>query len=65
MLKCKMVTHLLSESQERRLGFAERMQLAMHLAMCTGCSNYKKQIGFLRTAVRRYPAAKAGGDDSV
>jgi len=64
MLKCKTVTHLLSDAQERELSFVERLRLAMHLAMCTGCSNYKKQIGFLRTAIRRHPAGK-GSDDAV
>lgn len=67
MLKCKTVTQLLSEAQERELTFGERMQLALHLSMCAGCSNYKKQIGFLRTATRRHPAAppKWGDDNSM
>jgi predicted anti-sigma-YlaC factor YlaD len=67
MLKCKTVTRLLSEAQERGLTTMERMRLAMHLAMCPGCRNYKTQIGFLRTAARSHPAGnpKADGDDSV
>jgi hypothetical protein len=63
MLNCKTVTHLLSEAQERELGVKERMQLALHLSMCSGCRNYKKQIGFLRTAARRHPAGAAGTDE--
>lgn len=66
MLKCKRVTHLLSDAQERELTMVERMQLALHLAMCTGCSNYRKQIGFLRAATRRHPAGepKSGSGNS-
>jgi len=54
MLNCKEVTHLLSEGQDRRLTLGERVQMEMHLAMCKGCSNFRKQMSFLRTACRRY-----------
>ncbi len=63
MLNCKTVTQLLSEAQERELSLAERMQLALHLSMCSGCRNYRKQIGFLRTAVRHHPAGKPKTDE--
>jgi hypothetical protein len=54
MLSCKDVTHLLSEGQDRKLALSERLSLEMHLVMCKGCSNFKKQMSFLRTACRRY-----------
>jgi len=54
MLTCKEVTHLLSEGQDRKLTVAERVRLEMHLLMCTGCSNFRKQMDFLRKACRRY-----------
>ena len=54
MLSCKEVTHLLSQAQDRELGFGERLSLRLHLAMCRGCSNFKQQMGFLRAACRRY-----------
>ncbi len=54
MLKCKEITHLLSESQDRKLSWSERAGLEMHLAMCAGCKNYKGQMDFLRQACRRY-----------
>lgn len=54
MLSCKEVTHLLSEAQDRKPTLAERVQLEMHLAMCRGCTNFKKQISFLREACKRY-----------
>ena len=50
MLSCKEVTHLLSESQDRKLALSERMHLNLHLAMCKGCTRYKKQIQFIRRA---------------
>lgn len=59
MLTCKEVTMLLSQAQDRKLGLGERISLAIHLAMCKGCTNFKSQIDFLREACRRY----AGRDD--
>lgn len=60
MLRCKEVTHLLSEAQDRNLSFSERLQLKMHLAMCTGCRNFKGQMAFLRQACRRYLTDRSG-----
>jgi predicted anti-sigma-YlaC factor YlaD len=62
MLSCKDVTHLLSDGQDRKLTLSERLSLEMHLAMCQGCSNFKKQMGFLRTACRRY-TERVSGDE--
>lgn len=54
MLNCKDISRLLSESQDRKLSVSERLQLEMHLAMCKGCANFRKQMDFLREACRRY-----------
>lgn len=58
MLTCKEVTHLLSEGQDRKLTVAERARLEMHLLVCDGCSNFRKQMHFLRSACRRYVEAR-------
>ena len=60
MLRCKEATHLLSEAHDRNLSFSERLQLKMHLAMCTGCRNFKGQMAFLRRACRRYLTDQSG-----
>ena len=54
MLSCKESSILLSQAQERRLGFRERFGLHLHLLLCDGCTNFRKQLDFIRTAVRRY-----------
>ncbi len=54
MLSCRDVSKLLSQSRERRLGLWERVGLQMHLAMCKGCNNARKQLDFISTAMRRY-----------
>ena len=54
MLSCKQATHLLSEMQERELQWRERLPLKLHLLMCAGCNNFRKQMDFLRRACREY-----------
>lgn len=53
ILSCKEATHLVSQGLERRLGLAERLALRLHLAICNGCSNFRKQVLFLRKAMQR------------
>jgi predicted anti-sigma-YlaC factor YlaD len=53
MLSCKDAARLVSQGLDRRLGFGERVALRVHLAICNGCRNFKKQTAFLRRATRR------------
>jgi len=53
MLSCKEVTRLVSQGLDRRLGLGERARLHVHLAICDGCKNFRKQTAFLRKAVRQ------------
>jgi predicted anti-sigma-YlaC factor YlaD len=52
MLSCKQVSRLVSQGLDRELGFADRVRLRVHLAICDGCTNFTKQMDFLRRAVR-------------
>jgi len=53
MLSCKQVTRLVSQGLDREFGFAERVRLRVHLAICDGCTNFSKQMEFLRSAVAK------------
>jgi predicted anti-sigma-YlaC factor YlaD len=53
MLSCKQVARLVSQGLDRELGFAERVQLRLHLAICDGCTNFSKQVAFMREAMAR------------
>jgi len=53
MLSCKEVTRLVSQRQDRALGFGERVALRAHFVLCAGCRNLERQIGFLRRAIAR------------
>lgn len=61
MLSCKEVTRLLSEAEERPLGVRERVALRLHLLICDGCTNFRRQIIFLRRSARRYFGHDEGG----
>jgi hypothetical protein len=50
---CKEVSHLVSQGLDRRLGFGEMVRLRVHLAICDGCTNFKRQMEFLRKAMLR------------
>ena len=53
MLSCKEVSMLLSQSQDRSLGWLERLSLQLHLRLCDGCRNFRRQLAVIRDAVRR------------
>ena len=52
MLTCKDASHLISENQERPLGFRERWSLRMHLWICVSCRRFERQMTLLRQALR-------------
>ena len=51
MLTCKEATRLVSQGLDRRLGLAERLALRLHLLICDGCSNFSRQVAFLRRSL--------------
>ncbi len=51
LLSCKETTRLLSQGEDRKLAFGERVSLRVHLAICNGCRNVNAQFKFLRLAV--------------
>lgn len=52
MLTCKDASHLISERQERALGFRERWALRLHLWICASCRRFERQIALLRQVLR-------------
>jgi hypothetical protein len=58
MLSCKEATELMSQEQDRPLSLAERLGLRLHVLICAGCRNYRRQMNVLRAACRRF----GGGD---
>ena len=53
ILDCKEVTRLASQGLDRELSFGERLRLRLHLAICSGCANFSRQMALVRRAVQR------------
>ncbi|WNV02998.1 hypothetical protein RP726_10990 [Candidatus Methylospira mobilis] len=53
MLTCKEAGYLLSQGMDQRLTRMKRIELRIHLWLCSACSNFEKQLKFLRKAVNR------------
>jgi hypothetical protein len=53
MLTCKEASRLLSQSMDRSLPRMKRLELRVHVWLCSGCSNFEKQLLLLKQAARR------------
>jgi hypothetical protein len=51
--RCMDVTGLVSESMDRMLPVLTRIKLRLHLMICEGCAQYRRQLLALRQAMRR------------
>lgn len=65
MLNCKEVTEVCSAEMERPLRLGEQVSLRTHLMMCTGCSEYRRQLKTLRQVMQAYAEGKAIADDEA
>jgi hypothetical protein len=54
LLRCRDVTRLISQLQEREPTGWEAFRLRAHLAVCGACANFDRQVALLREAMRRY-----------
>lgn len=63
MLNCKEVTEVCSAEMERPLRLGEQVSLRTHLMMCTGCSEYRRQLKTLRQVMQAYAEGKAIAGD--
>ncbi len=60
MPSCKDVHHMVIESQEQPLPLYKRVLMRLHLGICSHCTNFRKQIDFIRTAMRRMDSSDTG-----
>lgn len=62
MLNCKDMTKLISESLDRKISLFQRMELWMHIMMCSMCRRFRSNALALRRQIR---AAKTPDEGSV
>jgi hypothetical protein len=51
---CKQVAALLVAQEDRELPVVERMALRLHLAACSACPRFERQLLTLRNSMRRW-----------
>jgi hypothetical protein len=61
-LSCREATRLVSQGLDRNLGFGGRVALRLHLAVCTGCTRFNRQMALLREAIRGLPRSGPSED---
>jgi len=54
VISCKEASRLLSESEDRPLGWLERLRLRAHLALCDMCTRFAAHLRMMREAMQRY-----------
>lgn len=55
MYSCEQASRLSSRAMEQPLTPSERMLLSLHLMMCARCTNFSRQLAFLRRASSKLP----------
>jgi len=53
MLKCKQVTHIVASGEIDELSWMKRIEMRLHLMMCSHCREYVSQVFALGRGVRR------------
>jgi Putative zinc-finger len=62
---CAKAARMISAAQDRPLTLGERLTLRIHLALCEGCTNYERQVQFLREAMGRWARySDAAGEEA-
>jgi len=62
MPSCLEAVQLISAGMDRSLPVWKRIGLRAHVLICTWCERYRRQLLFIRNAVRRYPDRLEGQD---
>ncbi len=52
MMNCREAVKLMSEEMDHDLSGGRRWSLRLHVLICLGCRNYRRQLSFLRQACR-------------
>jgi predicted anti-sigma-YlaC factor YlaD len=65
MLNCKEVTEVCSAELDRPLRLGENVSLRTHLMMCTGCTEYRRQLRTLREVMQAYADGRGNADRSL
>ncbi|MFA7351603.1 MAG: zf-HC2 domain-containing protein [Methylotenera sp.] len=52
MMNCKEASQLMSQELDRKLSWREVIALKLHITLCDGCANARKQVSFIHQACK-------------
>ncbi|MBL8370370.1 MAG: zf-HC2 domain-containing protein [Burkholderiaceae bacterium] len=61
---CKEVTALVIAREDRALPWQDRMGLRLHMALCSACPPFERQVLTLRNAMRQWRAYSENDETS-
>jgi hypothetical protein len=54
LISCKDASRLISQMQDVDLPFGQRLRVRVHLLFCDACTQFERQVRYLREVMRRY-----------
>ena len=54
MRTCREISVLITQGLDKKLSFADRLAIFLHLLICLPCRNFRKQSKFIRKAAQAY-----------
>ena len=54
LISCKDASRLISQMQDGDLPFWQRLRVRVHLLFCDACTQFERQVRYLREVMRRY-----------
>ena len=61
MLTCEQASRLISDALDVRLSLRQRVGLRVHLLVCRGCANFRRQAHWLRVLAGSYADGRGAG----
>jgi hypothetical protein len=52
--RCRKAAQWMSQDMDQALNWTEKLQLSLHLGLCTGCWSYGRQLQLMRSATQRW-----------
>ncbi len=62
MLTCQQLTELVTEYAEGRMSFWRRLEVQLHLGMCSNCRAYLRQMQMTARALGKLPQQRMPDD---
>ena len=60
--RCREVTRLVLEGEDRKLSLPERLPVRLHLLLCDACKRFVAQTALMRRALQHWRDEAASGE---